>query len=124
MASAFLAQKVEIQLSSFSHHLLISFVEESMLMLLLRLINDHLHLKSMGFGPPLIIVMFLYLTIYVCVGCSCITKATNTRGYGGRRSNAVSGTKLSSKSGEYTVYSLGNFAFYGPVAKECAKDAR
>lgn len=47
----FLQRKVEIPMSSFAHQLLISFLEENNYLLLLKIVNEHLHIKIMSRKP-------------------------------------------------------------------------
>lgn len=47
----FSQRKVEVPMSSFSHHLLVSFLEERNYLLLLKIVNDHLHIKIISRKP-------------------------------------------------------------------------
>jgi hypothetical protein len=47
----FLQRKVEVALSSFSHQLLLSFLHENNFVLLLKIVNEHLHIKITARKP-------------------------------------------------------------------------
>lgn len=61
-AKRFRSHKVDIQLSSYSHQLLLSFLQESKLYLLLKIINEHINLT----GKEAILCAFVCLSHCYC----------------------------------------------------------